>query len=245
MKKRLLYTFFLCSIVSCYKQESAPIIQDTEAVLSTFLEDKTYVNDEVIACAASNDMDSDLISVFFYPEAEATDFRLYESWSEDALNFSSYNFVGLQSIPVFQGALRSFRLTSNSKWFVVVFEKEGNIEISTPISNKYTIKPTIWTDEVGINQMESGMPNFYWEHNSVGDNAIYFQVISAIDDSLLSGTYTYDNDFQYYKTDNVVLNVTTQTPPDLIIGNEYNFTLMDVSLDNWVNLVIQKSFEAQ
>lgn len=49
----------------------------------------------------------------------------------------------------------------------------------------------------------------------------------------------------YYNTSNVVLNITTQTPPSLIVGNNYNFTLMDVSEDNWVNLVIQKTFKAQ
>ena len=50
--------------------------------------------------------------------------------------------------------------------------------------------------------------------------------------------------FQYYKLDNVVLNVTRETPPALQLGMNYGFTLMGVSEDNWVNLVIEKNFEA-
>ena len=96
-------------------------------------------------------------------------------------------------------------------------------------------KPTLWNDEVVIVETPPNMPVFRWEDNAVGDNAIYFQVISDSQNNLLSGTYTYENLFQYYNTDNVVLNVTTQTPPDLVPKASYNFTLVDVSSDNWVN----------
>ena len=84
-----------------------------------------------------------------------------------------------------------------------------------------------------------------WEDNPFGDNAIYFQVVSDESDNLLSGTYTYENQFQYYNTNNVVLNVTTKTPPNLVLSENYNFTVMDVSLDNWVNWVIEKPFIAE
>jgi len=45
---------------------------------------------------------------------------------------------------------------------------------------------------------------------------------------------------------NVVLNVTpTNTTPILEIGKTYDFTLMGVSSDNWVNLIMDKKFIAQ
>ena len=76
-------------------------------------------------------------------------------------------------------------------------------------------------------------------------NVIYFQVISDANNTLISGTYTIDKWFQYYNLANIVLNITIGTPPNLIPSDEYNFTLMGVSEDNWVNLVVEKSFIAQ
>ena len=81
------------------------------------------------------------------------------------------------------------------------------------------------------------MPLFSWRDNFVSDNAIYFQVLTTQQGDLLSGTYTNQNKFQYYKLDNVVLNITKQEPPVLQRGTAYLFTLMDVSRDNWVNVV--------
>ena len=87
------------------------------------------------------------------------------------------------------------------------------------------------------------MPIFTWPDNLVGDNAIYFQIVSNDNNDLLSGTYTKENQFQYYKLDNVTLNITQQNPPSLQNGITYKFTLMDVSTDNWVNAVtLNKGF---
>jgi len=44
-------------------------------------------------------------------------------------------------------------------------------------------------------------------------------------------------------TDNVVLNITRETPPQLDPEQSYQFTLMGVSEDNWVNLLVQKEFQ--
>ncbi|MFK7748504.1 MAG: hypothetical protein AB8B65_08945, partial [Kordia sp.] len=99
--------------------------------------------------------------------------------------------------------------------------------------------------EVIVNQETSIMPKFTWEDNANGDNAIYFQIVSTPNNGLLSGTYTFENQFQYYNISNVVLNITPENPLDLTINNSYKFTLMDVSEDNWVNTVIQDIFVAQ
>ena len=54
--------------------------------------------------------------------------------------------------------------------------------------------------------------------------------------------WEFDPEEKYYQLENVVLNVTRETPPPLLSNNSYSFTMMGVSLDNWVNLVIQKDF---
>jgi hypothetical protein len=87
------------------------------------------------------------------------------------------------------------------------------------------------------------MPVFMWDDGAIKENKIYFEVISNTKDELLSGTYTFQKRFQYYKLDNVVLNITQGIPPQLNPIHSYNFTLMGVSEDNWVNLFIEKSFE--
>ena len=89
------------------------------------------------------------------------------------------------------------------------------------------------------------MPNFSWEDGSYSDTKIYFQVVSDDENNLISGTYTFESMFQFYDLENVVLNITKGTPDMLERSADYNFTLMGVSEDNWVNLFSQKSFRIQ
>lgn len=220
---------------------------DVLQTLASYIEGETIEIGAVIACAAS-DKDSGDILTFYYPEEGASNIRYYETLNNevDASVFLNYTRVLLNSEPIFNGYLERFiQNSSNEKWIIVTFELDGEIKISNPIRSKQNSKPTVWNDEVAVDKSQSGMPSFIWEDNPVGDNAIYFQVVTDENNNLLSGTYTYENQFQYYNTSNVVLNVTTQTPPNLVLSENYNFTLMDVSLDNWVNWVIQKTFVAE
>jgi hypothetical protein len=199
----------------------------------------------VIACAASKD---NSVFRFYYPENGAKNIKYYETLSMnlDANDYENHTQRGLDTAPVFNGYLEKF--ISNlaiEKWVIITFELDDGIKISNPIRIKHVTKPTVWNENVTIDQSEIAMPNFSWVHNSEEGNAIYFEVISDTENNLLSGTYTYQNNFQYYNLENVVLNITTQSPPELIVNNGYNFTLMDVSEDNWVNLVIQKLFIIQ
>ena len=118
----------------------------------------------------------------------------------------------------------------------------GEIKLSNPIRTKNLTQPSVFSNAIVINQEEALMPVFNWEANSGMNNAIFFQVLSTIDDELISGTYTYETHFQYYKTSNVVLNITDGIPPDLTLGQDYKFTIMDVSEDNWVNEVFISQF---
>ncbi|TGV04125.1 hypothetical protein [Flavivirga rizhaonensis] len=230
-------------LVSCSNDDDEII-----STLSAYIEGTTIETGAVIACAASDEISDDILT-FYYPEPGATNVRFYQTNNAnvDNSNFSNYSRVLLNSDPFFNGYLGKFTqaAASTERWIVVTFELEGEIKISNPIRTKQISKPTVWSEDVNINQDESGMPKFTWIDNPVRDNAIYFQVISTAQNELLSGTYTYENYFQYYKTDNVVLNITTETPPTLTLNDTYNFTLMDVSEDNWVNLVISKNFIAE
>lgn len=230
-------------VLSCSNDENTSENDDLDA----YIQSKIHQLGAVIACAAS-DENSDDVLVFYYPEDGATDIRLYESdnINIDPNEFSNYTKIDAFPTPFFNGYLGKFnRDLALEKWAVVTYEFNDTIRISNPIRLKQDSKPTIWSESVSINQNDSMMPKFTWIDNEFGENAIYFQVISDVQDNLLSGTYTYENQFQYYNTDNVVLNITSEPPPDLIVGNFYKFTLMDVSLDNWVNGVIQKNFESQ
>ncbi|MGB5417363.1 hypothetical protein [Algibacter sp.] len=230
------------SLLSCSEDHD-----DAVQTLSNYTQGSTFELGAVIACAAS-DKNTGEILTFYYPESGASNVRFYETKTIelDENDFTNYIINPLENEPFFNGYLGKFMQNASiEKWIIITFELNGEIKISNPIRSRQISKPTVWNDNVIINQSQSGMPNFMWEDNPEGGNAIYFQIVSDENDNLLSGTYTYENQFQYYNTNNVVLNVTTQTPPDLILNENYNFTLMDVSLDNWVNWVIQKSFIAE
>jgi hypothetical protein len=240
---RIYYLVVFLIFTSCTNNDD--IIFDKEANLSNFLIGKTYSKDAVIACAASSKNDSNIVNVYFYPEIGSSNFRLYESNINNGKDFSKYVRNEAQSQPFFNGTLGVFKVNSNAAWLIVVYDLHKTIKLATPIKNKKNTQPSLWTSEVDINQQESRMPLFIWDVNSEETNAVFFQVLANKNLDLLSGTYTNENKFQYYKLDNVVLNITQNTPPELILGNDYLFTVMDVSLDNWVNEVIMKTFVAE
>ena len=242
--KRIVLVFLTCILTMSCSNDSD---DEIEQRLSTYVQGRIIEKGAVIACAASDNITGDILT-FYYPEIGASNISLYQTATTDIdhNDYSNYKQVLVQNDPFFNGYLGRYQLSGeNEKWIIVTFELDNEVKISNPIRSKQLRKPTLWNDVVVISESSLGMPTFEWEDNPVGDNAIYFQVISDDENNLLSGTYTYENKFQYYNTDNVVLNVTTQTPPNLTSKVPYNFTLMDVSVDNWVNWVVQKSFEIQ
>jgi len=106
-------------------------------------------------------------------------------------------------------------------------------------------KPTEVNPALVNIEVEDSTAHFEWQDGVIDENVIYFQVISDDQGNLVSGTYTYDRSWTFYDTSNVVLNITTDPNPTLEAGKEYNFTMMAVSEDNWVNLLIQQSFLAE
>ena len=233
---------------SCSSEDRETLIINNTHLLSADLENRAVELNSVIACAASDSDNPDVVEVYFYPEQSALNFKLYETNTAnvDANDFSNYRFVDLETFPFFNDTLLKFvRPFATEQWIIVTYELEGEIKISTPIRTKNVTQPTERSSNITINQEISGMPIFSWEQNTSFDNAIFFQVLSTIDAGFLSGTYTIDNQFQYYNTSNVVLNITNGSPPSLTQGIPYKFTVMDVSTDNWVNAVFVTEFITQ
>lgn len=215
--------------------------------LDSSLASKRVVIDNVIACAAST-ADDDKVSVFFYPRPGTTNFRYFETADAtfDKNDFENYIPVEFPIRDVFNGFLKKFEVsTVDEKWVIVGFDEGGKTHLSNPIRLKQNTKPTESISSNVSLDTSTNMPVFTWNDGQYNDTKIYFHVISDAVNNLLSGTYTYDRKFQYYNLDNVVLNVTQETPPILKSDSTYNFTLMGVSEDNWVNLFSEVSFELE
>lgn len=230
---------------ACYKNEPAPFTLNSGS-LQKYLEENTATQkDFVIACSASDKNNPDIVYSFYYPLPGVSDIRYYElvDLTKSDSSFADYVKVDLPQEAVFNGYLGRFiRSSGNETFATVTYERADTLYMANPIRFKQNTQPTVWTDSVNIDFTEALKPKFTWTDIRITDNVIYFQVISDASGNLLSGTYTTEKTFQYYNTDNVVLNVTRDTPSSLEIGETYRFTLMAVSADNWVNMVIQKDF---
>ena len=166
----------------------------------------------------------------------------------DENDFSKYRRKNLSDEPVFGGKLRRYsRTNSEGSWSIVTFVIGDILYKSNPIKIKIDEKPTEWfTDEnVTIDTKERLKPTFTWIDGAYNENVSYFQVFTDNNSDFLSGTFTVDKTFQYYNVSNTTSNINTETPPELIFDAEYKLTVMGLSADNWVNLMIQQSFIAE
>ena len=244
---RIRIVFFLLltlSFISCNHDEGA-----RSAVLSQVMAFYSDLEmDEVIACAASKENDDLTSYIYYYPIPGATNIQYFETDSADLIsdNYNNYYEVELPEEDVFGGYLKRFVRSGDEDVFgIVTFQVNGKFHKSNPIRLKNRTRPTEYKDVVSIDQSQSLMPLFSWEDGIYVENAIYFHVISDVDGNFISGTYTREKKFRYYVLDNVVLNINRTTPEDLILNQQYNFSMLAVSLDNWVNLIIEKPFVVQ
>lgn len=246
MKKKRLCLFLpllLALFFSCNSDDDsiAPF-----SSLDAALVDREVVIDNVIACAASNE-NPNVVSIFLYPRDGASTINFYETEGVDVdkNNYSEYTRSDASLADVFNGYLLKYEIAPETeKWVIVSFEEEGKVHLSNPIRLKQISKPTEYLPE-NVMIQPSNMPIFSWEDGTFDDSKIYFHVVSNDNNDLLSGTYTFDKMFQYYKLDNVMLNITEQEPPNLEINEDYNFTLLAVSEDNWVNMFSVIQFNVQ
>lgn len=244
--KILFFVILLGTVFSCSTDnDSSPL--EIATTLEASIENREFIIDNVIACAGSNE-DPSITSVFLYPREGVTNINYYHtnSLDFDKNDYSTYIRGEGDLIDVFNGFLLKYEIAPiQEQWVIVTFEEDGIINISNPIRIKHLTKPTEYLPENVTLASNTTMPIFEWQDGSFDDTIIYFQAVLTENDDLLSATYTFDKNFQYYNLDNVVLNITEQEPPSLEQGFNYGFTLLAVSEDNWVNLFSTISFEVQ
>ena len=236
--------FCLIALVGLLWGCSTDSLQEDVNILENSIASKDVVLDNVIACAALNEND-DKISVFFYPRPGVTNIQYFQTESADVdkNDFENYSLVIKPVQNVFNGYLQKFEVSATEeKWAIVAFDEGGKTHLSNPIRLKQFTKPTEYLPQNLSVAEATTTPVFTWEDGRYDDTEIYFQVISDTRDNLISGTYTFEKTFQFYNLDNVVLNITKGTPNPLQRGSSYGITLMAVSEDNWVNMIVQKQF---
>ena len=252
MKNRFWYIVVFSLCIACSTSDTAEettIIDppNNTLLLSDYVVNEEVMIDNVISCASGSSNPNEIIA-YVYPRPEATDIRFFETATvdDDKNDYSKYSQIDVPEEDFFNGYLKSFtRQVDREKWVILSFRESGQIHLSNPIRLKHLTQNTLFTDAISINQETSGMPVFNWPNLATEADAIYFQVIADDTDELLSGTYTFETQFQYYVLDNVVLNITEETPPDIITAQPYAITLMGVSEDNWVNVLGQTDFIAE
>lgn len=230
--------------------------EDSAQTLQAYIDihsDLEHVPD-LIACAAGGHQGFTTegpapTSVFFYPVEGASDFRYFETQSlaVDPADHTQYTERTKEIAPVFNGYLRRFvtDYQDHEAWVVVTYLTDGILHRSGHVRLKGGTKPTQFGPELAQVSFEDGHPLFAWEDGRIKENVIYFEVISELGGDLISGTYTTDRHWRFYDTSNVTINIhDIDPPPALTPGQAYHFTLMAVSEDNWVNLIIRKEFTA-
>jgi len=239
------YIIIIVVILGCYscKNDDTPIFSENS--LAALVAQYDIEIDNVIACASGSKTDENTIIAYAYPRPGASNLQYFETFStdDDKNDYRNYTKVSIEATDFFNGYLKKFtRINTGEKWVIITFFEDNKLHLSNPIRLKHLSKPTEFSETVTVDTMLDGMPVFGWDDGVFNDNKIYFQVISDVENNFISGTYTFEKQFQYYKLDNVVLNITQGTPPVLNSSNQFNFTLMGVSEDNWVNLFIEKKF---
>lgn len=256
--KKYIFLFLCCFTFACGDDEQILLPEETE-ILSDYIERNSnfpLIRDSLIACAAGGQenfmVDEERpISIFFYPEGNADNFAYFETESigVDPDDLSQYKNKILPDSPLLNGYLRHFlrEAIDQNIWCRVTFIKDEELYISNAIRLKYNDLPTEFNrDLLQLNQDDILSPIFTWEDGLIAENAIYFHVISDTENNLISGTYTFEKQFQFYNLENVVLNIRDVNPsPKLELDEDYKFLLMGVSLDNWVNLIIEESFDTR
>jgi len=198
------------------------------------------------------------VSVYFYPKANASDIRIFEAPSvqTDTLDWAKFREIRWPVEPVFNGYLRRYATDYLQKetWLVVTCLTDDTLHTSRMIHLKTASQPTIMDPDGIVAKAESGAQVlFSWKGDSsttdiappVIEDAIYFEVVSDKNGNLISGTYTREPQFEFYNTKNVAINIRDiNPPPTLKSGQTYDFMVMAVSADNWVNRLLKQTFVA-
>jgi hypothetical protein len=249
MRFLVIISLFILFLSACGEDET-PLLN--ENILSEYIELNGELElSDLIACAGGKaggifNNSTESTSIIYYPENNPSDIRYFEtSGPLDSMDFSQFVAKELSAEPLFNGYLWKFNNEpfEGERLGIVTYIVDDTLHISNPITLKVNDKPTEVNPNLVVVEENGTTPNFTWQDGEIAENAIYFQVISDMENNLISGTYTFDQEFTFYDLDNVVLNITDAlSTPTLLPDQDYKFTMMGVSLDNWVNVLIEKDF---
>ncbi|WP_158840946.1 hypothetical protein [Polaribacter sp. L3A8] len=201
--------------------------------------------EKATAFAASASGSESLTYIYYDHLIGASAMRYYETdnLDVDKNDFSKYRRKSLTDAAVYGGELRRYsRTDTEESWCIVTFVVGDKLYKSAPVKIKILNRPTEWLTELSVDFPETLKPKFTWLDGKYLESTNYLQVITDSESNFLSGTFTENKTFQYYVDTNVIAKINLETPADLIFDDEYNVTVMGISEDNWVNLVIQESF---
>ncbi len=210
--------------------------------------------DSLIACAASGqhgflqESSGEPVSVIYLPVPGSGETWYFETNGpvSDKTNFREYQQRNMEDKPLLNGFLRKFAHPGSAAETIgiVATVNNGKLFLSNPINIKMAEQPTGFnTTDMSVDLTEPLMPDFTWPESTQGEDAIYFHVVSDAGNNLISGTYSYDRNFRFYDLSNVVLNIHDTDPAPQLLPNEaYTFSVLAVSLDNWVNAYWVRDF---
>ncbi|QVY67377.1 hypothetical protein [Polaribacter sp. Q13] len=204
--------------------------------------------ESALAFAASSSGSKSLSYIYYDFLTGSSAMRYYET--DNTLvgknDFSNYRRKMLKDEAVYGGKLRRYNRTDDAEsWCIITYVIGETLHISNPVKIKNQNRPTEWFTDLTIDASESLMPKFTWADGSYKENVQYLEIVTDSDSDLLSGTFTEDKMFQYYDTSNVTSKINLETPAALILNEDYKITVMGLSDDFWVNLMIQENFTAE
>lgn len=215
--------------------------------------DQQLIKTDGIACAAggqelfATQQEGFPVSILVYPLPGAHTIRYYETATatDDPMEYTNFIERKVDEIKVFKGYLRRFVHpgVEEDVWGRIVYMAAGVMHISGAIRLKWKSKPTEFNPELLMIEGNGLNPKFDWIDGRIDENVIYFMALTDNHRNLLSGTYTRDKYFDFYDLDNVEINIRDVIPhPELRTGERYNFFLMGVSEDNWINFIASRRF---
>lgn len=238
---------------ACAGEEESPLPAGSLAALVQEL-GLPIQRDSLIACAASGqhgflqEASGQPVSVIYLPVPGSGEIWYFEADGAiaDKSDLSQYQRRSLETKPLLNGFLGKFTHPGGpgEATGIVATVSNGKLFLSNAIAIKSADQPTDFNPgDISIDTIDPLMPGFEWQASTRGQDAIYFHVVSDNQNNLVSGTYSFDRNFRFYDLSNVVLNINDTDPaPSLQPEEAYTFSVMAVSLDNWVNAFWTKEF---
>lgn len=201
--------------------------------------------EETLAFACADESIDNLTYIYFYPPEGATNIQYFETRNLQSVktNLNAYNKRILEMEDVFQGKLkRLLRIGEEDAFAIITFLVDDKFYQSEPISIKRQRLGTIYDNLVNLDFSTALQPKFSW--NPAVDNQFYHQVVSDVNDNFLTGTFTELPTFRYGSFNNVI-DVISLNIPDLVLNEDYKFTLFAIDVEFWVNVISTRDFVAQ